>query len=383
MEHKGVCNNTAADATRTETSSSATVLTSRHDEISVQDRRDMKQAATNYDLQRMIGHGSFGAVFMAKNTDTDEIVAIKKVLQDRRFKNRELQIMKHLCKYPHPYIVSLHHHFVSKGSGSKSDDVYLNLVLEYVPETIYSITKHHNHLKEKVPLMTVKLYMFQLARALAHIHGQGICHRDIKPQNLLIDPVKQMLKLCDFGSAKALVAGEPNVAYICSRYYRAPELIIGASEYSTSIDVWSQGCVFVELLTGTPLFVGESGIDQINEVVRILGSPTEEDMVAMNREYSKDIKIPQKSKLPWSKVFNEHVSIPNDAVDLIEKLLVYKPSKRLQAIAICTHPLFDDVKENSSVLPKEMFQFTREELANASDAVRTSLTSILHNQVIR
>ena len=86
-----------------------------------------------------------------------------------------------------------------------------------MPETLYSVAKHYVKSKTPFPLISVKLYMYQLARALAHIHGMGICHRDIKPQNLLVDPAKQVLKLCDFGSAKALVVGEPNVAYICSR----------------------------------------------------------------------------------------------------------------------------------------------------------------------
>lgn len=123
----------------------------------------------------MIGHGSFGAVFLAKVVETNETVAIKKVLQDKRFKNRELQIMRQLSKQPHPYVVTLRHHFVSK--GSKSDDVYLNLVLEFIPETVYSVAKHYNRAKESFPIMSVKLYMYQLARALGHIHGMGICHR--------------------------------------------------------------------------------------------------------------------------------------------------------------------------------------------------------------
>lgn len=96
--------------------------------------------------------------------------------------------------------------------------MYLNLVLEYVPETVYSVAKMFNKAKESMPILSIKIYMYQLCRALGHIHGMGICHRDIKPQNLLVDPARQVLKLCDFGSAKALVKGEPNVAYICSRY---------------------------------------------------------------------------------------------------------------------------------------------------------------------
>lgn len=95
--------------------------------------------------------------------------------------------------------------------------MYLNLVLDFVPETVYSVTKRYRRSKESVPIDMVRIYMYQLCRALAHIHGMGICHRDVKPQNLLVDPARCVLKLCDFGSAKCLEPGEPNVAYICSR----------------------------------------------------------------------------------------------------------------------------------------------------------------------
>ena len=94
-----------------------------------------------------------------------------------------------------------------------------------------------------------------------YLASVGICHRDIKPQNLLVDPQTHSLKVCDFGSAKRLVRGEINVSYICSRYYRAPELIFGATEYTNAIDVWSVGCVMAEMLLGQPLFPGDSGVD--------------------------------------------------------------------------------------------------------------------------
>lgn len=136
-------------------------------------------------------------------------------------------------------IFPFHYQFIFQ--GEKQDELYLNLVLEYVPETVYSISRQHQKSKMALPLLYVKLYLYQLSRALSHIHALGICHRDIKPQNLLVNPENQQLKLCDFGSAKALVKGEPNVSYICSRYYRAPELIFGSTDYSTAIDIWSQG----------------------------------------------------------------------------------------------------------------------------------------------
>src|SRR5215469_8770303 len=108
-------------------------------------------------------------------------------------------------------------------------------MLEYVPETVYRASRHYAKLKQPMPMLQIKLYMYQLMRSLAYIHSVGICHRDIKPQNLLLNPATGVLKLCDFGSAKILVAGEPNVSYICSRYYRAPELIFGATNYTTNI----------------------------------------------------------------------------------------------------------------------------------------------------
>jgi len=114
-------------------------------------------------------------------------------------------------------------------------EVYLNLILEYVPENLYRCSRSYSKVKQSMPMLEVKLYMYQCLRSLAYIHSMGICHRDIKPQNLLLDPARGILKLCDFGSAKILVKGEPNVSYICSRYYRAPELIFGATDYTTFI----------------------------------------------------------------------------------------------------------------------------------------------------
>ncbi|EME31601.1 cyclin-dependent serine/threonine protein kinase [Galdieria sulphuraria] len=252
----------------------------------------------SYSATKVIGSGSFGVVFQATVGETGEFVAIKKVFQDKRFKNRELQIMRML---EHPNIVELKHCFYS--TGEKPEEVYLNLVLEYIPETVYKVTRHYSKLKQPVPLIYIKLYMYQLLRALAYIHSRGICHRDIKPQNLLVDPQTQVLKLCDFGSAKILVANEPNISYICSRYYRAPELIFGATDYTTAIDVWSSGCVMGEMLLGRPLFPGESGVDQLVEIIKVLGTPSRQEIRAMNQNYTE-------FRFPQIKVGSFHYSCP-------------------------------------------------------------------------
>ncbi|CAL2236517.1 unnamed protein product [Prunus armeniaca] len=259
-------------------------------------RSGQSRQTVSYISEHVVGTGSFGVVFQAKCRETGEIVAIKKVLQDKRYKNRELQIMQML---DHPNIVALKHCFFST---TDKEEVYLNLVLEFVPETVNRIARNYSRINQRMPLIYVKLYTYQICRALAYIHNCiGICHRDIKPQNLLVNPHTHQLKLCDFGSAKVLVKGEPNVSYICSRYYRAPELIFGATEYTTAIDIWSTGCVMAELLLGQPLFPGESGVDQLVEIIKVLGTPTREEIKCMNPNYT-EFKFPQIKPHPWHKV---------------------------------------------------------------------------------
>jgi len=301
-------------------------------------------------------------VFQAAVVETGEVVAIKKVLQDKRFKNRELQIMRQLVKDPHSNIVGLKHCFYSQ--GEKPDELYLNLVLEYIPETVYSISRQHSKAKIALPLLYVKLYLYQLSRALSHIHSLGICHRDIKPQNLLVNPETQQLKLCDFGSAKALVKGEPNVAYICSRYYRAPELIFGSTDYTTAIDVWSQGCVGAELLLGQPLFPGDSGVDQLVEIIKVLGTPTREEISSMNPNYT-EFKFPQIKACQWRKVFRSKT--PDDAMNFIASTLAYAPERRVKPLEGCTHAFFDELRNPKTRLPTgkdlpPLFDFTDHEL---------------------
>lgn len=259
-----------------------------------------------------------------------------------------------------------------------------------------------------MPTLEVKLYIYQLFRALAYIHSQGICHRDIKPQNLLLDPGSGILKLCDFGSAKILVENEPNVSYICSRYYRAPELIFGATNYTTKIgrsnsekwsrkcttlitlaDVWSTGCVMAELMLGQPLFPGESGIDQLVEIIKVLGTPTRDQIRTMNPNYMEH-KFPQIKPHPFNKVFRK--AEPN-AIELISRLLEYTPTERLSAIDAMVHPFFDELRDPATRLPDSrhqngpvkdlptLFEFTRhgmycQDLSNYIDANGSSELSI-------
>ncbi|KAL2892283.1 Shaggy-related protein kinase theta [Bienertia sinuspersici] len=297
--------------------------------------------------------GRNGQPKQAKCLESGEQVAIKKVLQDKRYKNRELSVMRLL---EHPNVVQLKHCFYST---TEKEEVYLNLVLEYVPETIYRVLKHHNRMNQHMPMIYVQLYTYQICRSLNYIHNViGVCHRDIKPQNILVNPHTHQVKLCDFGSAKMLVPGEPNISYICSRYYRAPELIFGATEYTTAIDMWSVGCVTAELLLG-----------------QILGTPTREEIKCMNPNYS-EFKFPQIKAHPWHKVF--HKRMPPEAVDLVSRLLQYSPKLRCSALEACAHHFFDDLRDPNACLPNgrplpPLFNFTPEELAHATPELRERL----------
>ncbi|KAK7023725.1 kinase domain-containing protein [Favolaschia claudopus] len=343
---------------------------SRVTTVSASDGKTGSPRDITYTNYKVIGNGSFGVVYQAKLVPSGEEIAIKKVLQDKRFKNRELQIMRLVS---HPNVVDLEAFFYINGEKpAQKDEVYLNLVLEYVPETVYRASRHYAKLKQPMPMLQIKLYMYQLLRSLAYIHSVGICHRDIKPQNLLLNPATGVLKLCDFGSAKILVAGEPNVSYICSRYYRAPELIFGATNYTTNIDIWSTGCVMAELMMGQPLFPGESGIDQLVEIIKILGTPSREQIKTMNPNYMEH-KFPQIRPHPFAKVFRPRTA--PEAIDLVSKLLEYTPSARLSAVEAMVHPFFDELRSEGARMPNgkpfpALFDFTREELSVRPDLIR-------------
>ncbi|XP_034484958.1 glycogen synthase kinase-3 [Drosophila innubila] len=292
----------------------------------------------SYTDTKVIGNGSFGVVFQAKLLPSNELIAIKKVLQDRRFKNRELQIMR---KLKHQNIIGLRYFFYS--SGDKRDEVFLNLVMDFMPETLYKVERQFARAKQTLPVNYIRLYMYQMFRSLAYMHSFGFCHRDIKPQNMLLDSETGVFKLCDFGSAKQLIVGETNVSYICSRYYRSPELIFGATQYTTKIDMWSAGCVLAELLLGQLIFPGDSGVDQIVEIVKVMGTPTPEQLHDMNPNY-KQLQLPQLKPHPWAKVFR--IKTPPEAIDLVSKLLIYSPNERISPLMACAHPFFDELRND-------------------------------------
>ncbi|KAI8874339.1 Pkinase-domain-containing protein [Ramicandelaber brevisporus] len=343
-----------------------------------------------------VGSGSFGVVYRAVLQPSGEQVAIKRVNLDPRFKNRELAVLK--AVNGHPNVIRMLGYFYTpsdrrdgsgrdgsqsqqqqqqggggggRGGSSSRDSINLNVVMEFMDSTIYRVVRNFWRQRQHAPMFFIRLYMYQLFRSLAYIHALGICHRDIKPQNLLVGTTDGVLKLCDFGSAKRLVPGEPNVAYICSRYYRAPELIFGATNYTTQIDIWSSGCVMAELMLGAPIFPGDSSIDQLVEIIKILGTPTRDQIRALNPAYI-DHRFPQIHAHTLSRMFSTRM--PESAIKLLEKLLDYTPSLRFSAIEAMADPFFDELRAPGATLPNDkpmppLFNFSALELSIRPDLI--------------
>jgi len=290
-----------------------------------------------YRLEKVVGNGAFGIVWRARCEDGD-VVAIKKVLLDRRYHNRELQMMKVM---EHENIVRLRHFFEKQ--GKKKDETYLHLVMDYLPETLRSVALLYHKRRKRFQVEHIKAFLWQTFRALEYIHARRICHRDIKPDNLLCDPATMRCRLCDFGCSKVLVKGQPNVSYICSRYYRAPELMFGATEYGVGVDVWSVGTILMELLLGHLPFQGQDSTQQhLVEIMKLLGTPSDRDLQAMRSSCCAD-DLPKLKPFPWDRVFPPGTHA--DAIDLAQRLLRYDPDQRLTASQTLAHPFFDGAQQ--------------------------------------
>ena len=332
-----------------------------------------------FDKKDIIGQGAFGEVFLAKIKKTGEKVAVKKVFQDRRYKNRELSIMQ---KLNHPNIVQLLSFYYTKANipKAKSDDVFLNCIMDYVPETLSILISKNKHNGTKFPSSLLKVYSYQMLKSIGYLHSIGICHRDIKPQNILIDLKDYSLKLCDFGCAKQLVKTEENIAYICSRYYRPPELVLGATFYTCQVDVWSIGCMIAELVLNRATFPGNSAKEQMYEIIKILGTPTKEQINEMNPKIHIS-KLPNIAHKLWKDVFKDKTD-DQLFIDLVDKLLVYEPNKRLTPYQALNHPFFDDLKKkdfklpNGNHIPKHIFQFQECEFQYDKENINKLLSQI-------
>eukprot|EP00042_Codosiga_hollandica_P017787 m.50057 g.50057 ORF g.50057 m.50057 type:complete len:413 (+) comp48052_c0_seq1:219-1457(+) len=304
------------------------------------------QEKMQYATLGVIGEGAFGVVTKLQVLTPaykGQLLALKRVLQDPRYKNRELDI---LLDISHVNIAELRWYFYTE----VDKQTYLNIMMDYLPENLHDYIQSRARQRQRIPLAVAKLFTYQLLRGLGYLHSKDICHRDMKPQNILVDSATGTIKICDFGSAKILVAGQVNVAYICSRHYRAPELVFGAPLYTTAIDVWSAGCVLAELFLATPVFPGTNSVNQLVVIVKILGNPTAAEILAMNPK-QKGVKLSEVIPKTLPRLFD---FLPADEsaelVPILKRLLRYTPTERPNACAALLEEFFQSLKINRHIL---------------------------------
>ncbi|KAI8807081.1 kinase-like domain-containing protein [Cladochytrium replicatum] len=273
-----------------------------------------------YQKIEKLGEGTYGIVYKAQNRENQDIVALKRIRLDNEEEGvpctaiREISLLKEL---KHPNIVRLYDVIHTEKK--------LTLVFEYMDS---DLKKFVDGVGGDVDVPTIKHLMFQLLRGIAFCHEHRVLHRDLKPQNLLINK-KLELKLGDFGLARAY--GIPVRSYsheVVTLWYRAPDVLMGSRQYSTSIDLWSAGCILAEMATGRPLFPGSSVKNQLLSIFKILGTPDEKTWpkVAELPEYKSDFPVHARTSL-------ETLLPKLDAlgIDLLTKLIEYQPEKRLSA----------------------------------------------------
>ncbi|KYR00380.1 p34-cdc2 protein [Tieghemostelium lacteum] len=298
------------------------------------DNNNLDGGLSRFQKLEKLGEGTYGKVYKAKEKSTGRLVALKKIrLEDDGVPSTALREISILKDIPHPNVVTLYD--VLHCSNR------LYLVFEYLDQ---DLKKYMDQVQYMSPQL-VKSYLYQLLKGLAHSHSHRILHRDLKPQNLLIDRMGA-LKLADFGLARAIsIPVRLYTHEIVTLWYRAPEVLLGSKTYSVPVDIWSVGCIFAEMLTKKPLFSGDCEIDQIYRIFRILGTPTESIWPGVTSLPNFVATFPNWIGQPLSKTFPTIVD--HLALDLLDQMLQYEPSRRISAKAALNHPYFSDLDLSS------------------------------------
>lgn len=296
-----------------------------------------KHVTRKYDIQQKLGKGAYGIVWKAVDKKTRRTVALKKIFDafqnstDAQRTFREIMFLQELNANHHENIIRLLN--VLKADNDK--DIYL--VFEYMEINLHAV------IRAKILEEVHKKYiLYQVVKALKYMHTGDLLHRDMKPSNVLLNSDCHV-KLCDFGLARSVAdtetAHENQVLtdYVATRWYRAPEILLGSTKYTKGVDMWSIGCILAELLGGQPLFPGESTMNQLEKVVEVTGYPSKADEKSIRSKFTSTMleSLNVRKQRPLSEVFPQ---AGTDALDLLENLLQFNPEKRLTADEALKHP---------------------------------------------
>ncbi|CAI0627245.1 unnamed protein product [Linum tenue] len=296
------------------------------------------------DFERLnrIDEGTYGVVFRAKDSKSGEIVALKKVKMEREREGFPLTALREiniLLSLHHPSIVDVKEVVV----GGNLDSIYM--VMEYMEHDLKGLMES---MKQPFSQSEVKCLMLQLLEGTKYLHDNWVLHRDLKTSNLLLNN-RGELKICDFGLARQYGSPlKPYTQMVVTLWYRAPELLLGAQQYSTAIDMWSLGCIMAEMLSKEPLFNGTKEYDQLDKIFRILGTPNETiwpGFSKLSKAKVNYVKHPYnllRKKFPATSFTGSPV-LSDAGFDLLNKLLTYDPEKRISAEAALNHEWFREV----------------------------------------
>ncbi|KAM5256203.1 serine/threonine-protein kinase ICK isoform 2-T2 [Ctenodactylus gundi] len=281
-----------------------------------------------YTTIKQLGDGTYGSVLLGRSIESGELIAIKKM--KRKFYSWEecmnLREVKSLKKLNHANVVKL------KEVIRENDHLYF--IFEYMKENLYQLIKERNKL---FPESAIRNIMYQILQGLAFIHKHGFFHRDLKPENLLcMGP--ELVKIADFGLAREIRSRPPYTDYVSTRWYRAPEVLLRSTSYSSPIDVWAVGCIMAEVYTLRPLFPGASEIDTIFKICQVLGTPKKTD-------WPEGYQLSSAMNFRWPQCVPNNLKtlIPNasgEAIQLLRDMLQWDPRKRPTASQALRYPYF-------------------------------------------
>jgi renal tumor antigen len=338
----------------------------------------MQTASVNeFRIIRKLGEGVYADVYMVKSLRDQNTYAEKRL--KKRYRSFEevsqlIEIIALRLVARHPNIVTLHSLMYDSQSG------HVALIFELVDMNLLEFLT-----QQTVPLdePSVLLLIYQLAKAINHVHSEGLFHRDIKPENCLVNSETLELKLADFGSAGQVANRTRFTEYVATRWYRAPECILTSGTYGPPVDVWALGCVLFEALAARPLFPGKHQLDQLNQIHSVLGTPSR-DILAHFQQGMENSKVgfafKQRPRQSFRNLLPAHVT--DEVVDLIEKLIVYDPIDRITAHDALDHPAFRQLRrcdtewENADIkMPFAVFFRNRESQPPAPLPVQPKIVS--------